>query len=103
MAHSWSEYREDEKDEDRTGLVDSGTGGLANGSNIESEKPRPTFVSESSETPVSIFLVLESWKKSFLSTKGFDLPEPRGSRSVKREARSWLPPASLGAWTGGRS
>ena len=49
---------------------------------------RPTLFTESDEAPVSFIAVLESVKKSFLSTNGFDFPVPRGSRSVKSEARS---------------
>ena len=58
---------------------------------MESLRLRPTFVRESADAPVILSLALLSVKKSFLSTIGFDFPVPRGSRSVNKEARSWLP------------
>ena len=67
------------------------------GSNIESLRLRPTFVRESAEAPVILSFALLSVKKSFLSTIGFDFPVPRGSKSVKREARSWLPDVLVAA------
>ena len=56
--HNWSERWDRE---DGTGLLGhSDTHVLGIGSNIESEKPRPTFVRLSSEAPVSFIFVFES-------------------------------------------
>ena len=49
---------------------------------------RPTLFSESSLAPVIFSPFLGVAKKSFLSTNGLDVPVPRGSRSVNREAKS---------------
>ena len=53
-----------------------------------SDMLRPTLLSESLEAPVILSPFFGVLKKSFLSTKGFEVPVPRGSRSVNIEARS---------------
>ena len=62
-----------------------------------SDMLRPTLFKESSEAPVNFNPFLFAVKKSFLSTKGLEVPVPRGSKSVNREAKSLLlggtPPA----------